>query len=55
MEVDFSSMRPKRKPTRKERGRYKRWVKYLKDSRLSDSEVHNRAAHLAQNRDPPKE
>lgn len=52
-QIDFSSLRPVRKPTRKERGRYQRWVKYLSDSRLSEDEIHNRAAQFAaQGREP---
>lgn len=46
--VDFDSLRTKRKPTRREAARYRRWVKYLKDSRLGDNEIHRRAASLTQ-------
>lgn len=43
-DIDFSGLKPKkRKPTRKEAARYKRWVKYLSDSRLSEDEIHSRA------------
>lgn len=41
------------KPSQKERGRYQRWVKYLKDSRLTEEQIHERAARLTeQGRDP---
>jgi hypothetical protein len=38
---------PTRKPTKKEMARYNKWVTYLKDSRLSTSEIYSRAAQLA--------
>lgn len=51
--IDWSDMRSVRKPTRKERGRYQRWVKYLKESKLSEEQIHERAARLTeQGRDP---
>jgi hypothetical protein len=51
--IDWSKMKPVREPTRKERGRYQRWVKYLKDSKLSEQQIHERAARLAeQGREP---
>lgn len=41
------------KPTRKERGRYQRWLKYLKDSKLNEEQIHERATRLTeQGRDP---
>jgi hypothetical protein len=46
--IDWSEMRPKRPPTRKERGRYQRWVRYLKDSRLTEEDIHQRAANFAE-------
>jgi len=57
MDIDFSDLRPKpRKPTRKERGRYQRWVKYLSDSRLSVAEIHNRAAWFTkEGEEPPRD
>lgn len=48
MQIDWSEMQPRRKPTRKERGLYQAWVKYLKDSRLDASEIHKRAAENAE-------
>ena len=48
MQIDWSEMQPRRKPTRKERGLYRAWVKYLKDSRLDASEIHKRAAENAE-------
>lgn len=53
-EIDFSDMAPKkRKPTRKERARYKRWRKYLSDSKLTIDEQHRRAAtYTAQKKEP---
>jgi len=53
-DIDFSDMAPKkRKPTRKERALYKRWRKYLSDSRLSIDEQHRRAAtYTAQKKEP---
>lgn len=51
--IDWSDMRPDRKPTRKERGRYQRWVKYLSDSKLTEQQIHERAARLTeQGREP---
>jgi len=46
--VDFSTLRKVRQPTRRERGLYQQWVRYLKDSRLSDDEIHARAAQAAE-------
>lgn len=42
--IDFDNLRPKRAPTRKEKALYFKWVKYLKNSRLSEDEIHQRAA-----------
>jgi hypothetical protein len=54
--IDWSDMRPKKKPTRRQRGRYQRWVRYLKDSRLSRDEVHSRAASYAEKgKEPPND
>lgn len=51
--IDWSSMRPVRQPTRKEKGRYQRWVKYLTDSKLTQEQIHERATRLAeQGREP---
>lgn len=51
--IDWSGMKSVRQPTRKERGRYQRWVKYLKDSKLSEQQIHERAARLTeQGREP---
>lgn len=51
--IDWSSMKFIRKPTTKEANRYKRWVKYLKDSKLTDQQIHERATRLTeQGRDP---
>lgn len=36
-----------REPTRKELANFRNWVKYLKDSKLSESEVYKRAASFA--------
>lgn len=46
--IDWSVMQPKRQPTRRERGLYQRWVAYLKDSRLSNDEIHRRAASFTE-------
>lgn len=46
--VDFSSLRRQRQPTRRERGLYQQWTRYLKDSRLSDDEIHARASQAAE-------
>lgn len=37
-----------RPPTRKERARFARWVKYLKNSRLSESQIYSRAASFSE-------
>ena len=51
--IDWSSMRPSRQPTRKEKGRYQRWVKYLTDSKLTQEQIHERATRLTeQGREP---
>lgn len=52
--IDFSDMEPRRrKPTRKERARYKRWRKYLADSKLCPEEQRRRAeAFTIQGREP---
>jgi hypothetical protein len=43
-QIDFSNLQPKRQPTRKEQSLYRRWVRYLTDSKLSTEEIHRRAA-----------
>lgn len=53
--IDFEKLRKKRQPTRKEAARYRRWVKYLSDSKLSPDEVHKRAACFAARGEVPKE
>ena len=54
--IDFSELRPVRKPTKKEKALYRRWLKYLIDSQLSEDEVHNRAAeYTTQRLQVPKE
>lgn len=55
--IDFSELRPApRKPTRKEAAKYRRWVRYLSDSKLSKDEVFRRAEQLTrQGRDPERE
>ena len=51
--IDFSEMSPLRRPTKKEKARYQRWVKYLKDSKLSEEQIHERAARFTeQGREP---
>lgn len=52
--IDWSSVAPKkRQPTKKEKARFKRWKKYLKDSRLSPKEQHQRAiAFTEQGKEP---
>lgn len=47
MQIDFSSLRPTRMPTKKEAALYRRWVKYLSNSNLSENEIHSRAASFA--------
>ncbi len=52
--IDFSDMAPKkRKPTRKERALYKRWRKYLCNSKLTIDEQHRRAAAFTSQRKEP--
>lgn len=53
--VDFSSLRPRRPLTRRETARYRRWVRYLKDSKLSEEEIHKRASQYALKREPPND
>lgn len=47
MAVNFDSLRKRRQPTRKEAANYRKWAKYLSNSKLSEDEVHRRAADLA--------
>ena len=54
--IDFDSLLQKRTPTRKEAALYRRWVTYLKDSKLSEDEIHRRASQFtAQRRNPTAE
>ncbi|MFZ3481644.1 hypothetical protein [Sphingomonas sp. 3-13AW] len=50
--VDFSSLRSKRLPTRKERGLYRQWVGYLQSSSLTSDEIHTRASQFAEQHKP---
>ena len=53
MIVDFSDLQPVRKPTKKEKARYRRWLRYLSDSKLSKQEIHARAESFTlQGKDP---
>lgn len=46
--VDFSDFAPRsRKPTKKQTALYKKWRRYLADSRLTVEEQHRRAAQFA--------
>lgn len=49
--IDWSEMAPRRKPTRKEKGLYQQWRRYLSDSRLTLEEQHERAAKFAERGD----
>lgn len=50
MQINFG-----RPPSKKEKGQYNRWVKYLKDSKLSNEEIHKRASQFVnQNMKVPK-
>lgn len=41
------------KSNRQEKTRYQRWVRYLKDSKLTEAQIHERATRLTeQGRDP---
>jgi hypothetical protein len=46
--IDWSEMRPIRKPTLKENAKYRRWVAYLKNSRLTLDEIHKRAGEYTE-------
>lgn len=49
----FEHLRKKPAVTRKQEARYRRWVKYLSDSKLSEKQIHERASSLAlQNKEP---
>lgn len=50
MKINFPK-EPTREPTKREFKNYNKWLRYLKDSRLSESEVYSRAANLAQSED----
>lgn len=55
LRIDFSELRPTRKPTRAEKVLYRTWVTYLSDSKLSVDEVHKRAADFTERgKKPPK-
>lgn len=47
MKINFPKQ-PSRQPTKRELKNYNKWLRYLKDSRLTESEVYSRAASLAQ-------
>ena len=49
--IDFSQDIPSRKPTPKERKLFRKWVKYLSDSRLPKQEVYSRATKLTENKE----
>lgn len=54
--IDWSDMKPmKRKPTKKERALFNRWVTYLKDSRLPESEIYSRAASYTEQQLKPED
>lgn len=46
--VDWSDQVGPRKPTRAELASYRRWLAYLRDSRLSPAEVERRATEFAE-------
>lgn len=53
--IDWSGMRKKRKPTRRERASYRRWVKHLSGGKLSWETIHMRAGQFVEQRkEPPK-
>jgi hypothetical protein len=45
---------PVRQPTKKEKANFNNWVRYLSDSRLSQSEIYSRAADFASKGEKPK-
>lgn len=45
--LDFNHLRVKRQPTKVQEKLYRKWVKYLKNSRLSEDQIHERASHYA--------
>lgn len=54
--LDWSDVVVKKKPTRKQRGLYHNWIKYLRDSRLTEDEIQRRAMHYAErNEKVPKD
>jgi hypothetical protein len=53
--IDFGKLRKTRQPTRKEAASYRRWVKYLSDSKLTSDEIHRRAASYAAKGEVPKQ
>ena len=56
MELDWSDVVPKKKPTKKQVGLYYAWKKYLTDSRLPKDEIERRAKYNAENnREAPKD
>ena len=56
MTDDLDDLRPRRKAGRRTRARYRRWRRYLGDSRLTGDEAHRRAKDLARGgKEPPSE
>lgn len=56
MALDWSKVAPPRQPTKKQIKLYRGWKRYLKNSRLHDDEVEERAKHHAENnREVPKD
>ena len=43
MKVHYPSA-PSRQPTKKEKARFKKWAKYLSDSKLTQNQIYERAA-----------
>lgn len=46
--LDWSDIAPKKKPTKKQIALYHKWVKYLRDSRLTEQDIQSRAKTFAE-------
>jgi hypothetical protein len=47
--LDWSKVAPLKQPTKKQASLYRQWVKYLRDSKLTENEIQRRAKYYAEN------
>lgn len=46
--LDWSKAAPLKEPTKKQVALYRRWVTYLRDSKLTEDEIQRRAKYFAE-------